>query len=73
MVILEDNDFREREALIWEFDKRIEENQESGDVVVSNGIAIFDPASDTCFSTVFERADKKMYKQKRYLKAMKSK
>ena len=73
VVILEDNDFREREALIWEFDKRIEENQESGDVVVSNGIAIFDPASDTCFSTVFERADKKMYKQKRYLKAMKSK
>ena len=71
MVLLEGSDYARRDQLLSEFDTQIEENQKNGSVVVSTGIDIFDPETDTSFSTVFERADKKMYERKCYLKSLK--
>ena len=72
VVILEDSDYEERETLLWDLEKQVEENQKEGAVVVSTGIEIFDHERDTSFSSVFERADKKMYKRKCYLKSLKN-
>ena len=70
VVILEGSDYKERDILLSSFNEQIEENQSEGKVVVSTGIEDFELGFDKCFSTVFERADKKMYERKRYLKSM---
>lgn len=72
-VILEGKDYRDREELIRAFNAVIEENLAEDAVVVSTGIDVYDIEIDTDFSTVFERADKKMYERKRYLKSIKQK
>ena len=71
VVILEGTDYLKRDILIAEFEELIEENQRSGKVVVSSGMDEFDLSCDTSFSSVFERADKKMYERKCYLKTLK--
>lgn len=70
-VILEGKDYSEKDVLLRSFDSIIEANLESGTVVVSTGLDIYDIELDNSFSTVFERADKKMYERKRYLKSIK--
>lgn len=70
VVLLEHSDFEGRDALLSDFEAQIENNQRSGSVVVSTGMDEFDPEHDSSFSDVFERADKKMYERKRYLKSM---
>lgn len=70
VVILEGTDYLKRDILIAEFEELIEENQRSGKVVVSSGMDEFDLSCDTSFSSVFERADKKMYERKCYLKTL---
>lgn len=70
-VILEGKDYSEKDVLLRSFDSIIEANLESGAVVVSTGLDIYDIELDNSFSTVFERADKKMYERKRYLKSIK--
>lgn len=72
VVLLEGTDYTDRDELLWEFERQIDENQENGLVVVSTGISVFEQDSDTNFSAVFERADKKMYARKRYLKTIKA-
>jgi diguanylate cyclase (GGDEF)-like protein len=69
-VILEGEDYRNRNELLSEFDSRIEENHLSGAVVVSTGIDSFSPGRDGCFLDVFKRADKKMYDRKQFLKSL---
>ena len=70
VVILEGTDYLKRDILIAEFEELIEENRRSGKVVVSSGMDEFDLSCDTSFSSVFERADKKMYERKCYLKTL---
>ena len=70
VVILEGTDYLKRDILIAEFEELIEENQRSGKVVISSGMDEFDLSCDTSFSSVFERADKKMYERKCYLKTL---
>ena len=70
-VILEGSDYNDRQQLLSEFDRVIEQNQSIGAVVVSTGLEIYDRQRDGSFSDVFERADKKMYERKCYLKSMK--
>lgn len=71
VVILEGSDYKEREILLSAFDSLIEQNQRSDAVVVSTGLEIYDKQRDSNFSDVFERADKKMYERKCYLKSLK--
>ncbi len=69
VAFLEGEDFTNHEELIKGFNKLIEKNQESGDVVISCGFANFNPKNDDSIMRTFERADQKMYNRKRILKA----
>lgn len=69
-VILERTDFENRERLMAAFDRQMEENRRQGTVVVSGGIAAFEPGRDSSVQAVFERADARMYERKKQLKAM---
>lgn len=70
VVILEGSDYSEREFLLSEFDRKAEQNQLIGKVVVATGLDIYDDDCDSSFSDVFERADKKMYERKCFLKSL---
>ena len=70
VAFLEGEDFSEHEVLIKAFNKQIEKNQESGDVVISCGFACFNPKNDSSILRTFERADQKMYNRKRILKSL---
>ena len=69
VAFLEGEDFTNHEELIKGFNKLIEKNQESGDVVISCGFACYNPKNDDSIMRTFERADQKMYTRKRILKA----
>lgn len=73
MVILQGSDMDERDALLEKFDSDCESALVEADnatirVVIAKGVAIFDPAVDTQFSDVFNRADFEMYKNKKSIK-----
>ncbi len=70
VVLLEHSDYENRDLLLQDFDAKIEDNLHMGSVVVSTGMDVFDPDTDYSFSDVFERADKKMYARKHYLKSL---
>lgn len=68
VAILQGSDFEKREELLTTFEDEMEFNLRNGEVVVASGLSIFEPDKDETFSTVFERADKKMYECKNMLK-----
>ena len=68
VVLLEGEDYANRNALLPEFDKLMEEHLLTGDVVISTGIAVFSAEQDADVSSVFGRADQRMYDRKRVLK-----
>ena len=68
VVLLENSDYEEREKLLASFDDRIELNHALELVEVATGMAVFDPENDSSFSEVFERADRKMYENKKHMK-----
>lgn len=67
-VLLEGHDYTERDKLMASINAEVEKNRDTGSVVVSIGVDVFDPAADKSFHSVFERADKKMYERKKFLK-----
>ena len=69
VALLEGQDYADRNLLLLDFDRQMENNLLSGSVVVSTGIDVFSVEQDNSYSSVFERADKKMYDRKRFLKA----
>ena len=68
VAFLEGEDFVNREAILADFNKQMEENIGTNDVVISCGIDIFQLDSEDSFFKLFERADRKMYERKRKLK-----
>ena len=70
VVIINGHDHEDRYSLLEAFDRQIEENVNSGGVVVSTGISDYDPENDNSYHSVFERADKLMYERKNKLKEM---
>lgn len=70
VAFLEGEDYSKRELLLRDFNYRIEENQKLGRVVVSCGYDIYNSENHDTFTSVFDRADKKMYDRKRILKEM---
>ncbi|MBQ3281820.1 MAG: amino acid permease [Eubacterium sp.] len=70
VVLMNGHDYPEREELVAEFNRKVEQNLKDGKVVVSAGLADFDPENDHGFHAVFERADKLMYERKMELKSM---
>ncbi|MCR4787401.1 MAG: diguanylate cyclase [Lachnospiraceae bacterium] len=69
IAFLEGEDFRNREELLYHFNRKIEDNLNTGGVVISAGLDILDPAKDQGYDTIFERADSKMYERKKKLKS----
>ncbi len=70
VVVLEDDDFNDRSALIKEFNEQAEQNAESGGIVIALGLSDFIPETDISFQQVFERADIIMYERKKELKGI---
>ena len=68
VVILERNDYKDRDSLLSAFNQQIENNLYSDKVIVSAGCSEFEPQEDKNFVDVFKRADSNMYRRKKYLK-----
>ena len=74
LVILQNRDLEERDTLFKKFmsdctNTFVEAGDKKLNISIAMGFSMFDPACDTQFSDVFNRADDEMYKNK---KAMKS-
>ena len=69
-AFLRASDYENREKLMANFEKIMEDNLATDKVVISNGLAVFEGYEQDTFSKVFERADKNMYERKRYLKTL---
>ena len=67
-AILTGKDHDNREEIISDINRLMEENKENGEVVVAVGMSDFDPDHDSAVQTVFERADDLMYRRKKELK-----
>ena len=71
VAILKGSDFANREELFNDFNNMIDENNMNGGVVVSGGMAVFDPEIDESYNDAFKRADELMYVRKNCLNAAK--
>ena len=76
VVILENNDFANRDVLTAAFNQKLEalaadESLEPWErVSASIGIAVYDSSIDSSVANVFKRADKAMYQRKKEMKAV---
>lgn len=70
VVILTGRDHANREAILKELKDRSESRIGTDEAVVAAGMADFLPDSDTGLHMVFDRADAKMYENKKALKEM---
>lgn len=68
VILLQGEDYRNRDQLIGDFEKRMAENEKEGKAVISEGLSIFNPEKDEDFDAVFGRADRLMYEHKRRMK-----
>ena len=68
VIILRGVDYDNRMDLYAELARRQRENRKSGKVTIAYGMADFDPRKDNRLQDVFERADKRMYDNKRAFK-----
>lgn len=73
VVFLRGDDYSNREELMKKLHAQILENLKSGSgPVIASGMAEYVPKTDSLVSEIFDRADKKMYEDKRSLKGEKN-
>lgn len=65
VVMLQGTDYDNRVELLRQFDESIEDSPE---VIVATGMAVYQPNVDYSFRAVFIRADNRMYERKDHLK-----
>ncbi len=70
VAVLQGSDYQEKEALIEHFTAQNGERCRNGEVVIACGIADWEEAGKEPFESVFQRADQKMYENKKDLKSM---
>ena len=68
VVLLTGEDFKNRQRLSEEFSRIILSNKKKGLATLAFGIADFDSTADTNVESVFDRADKAMYENKKLFK-----
>ena len=68
VTVLENQDYDNRTELLRAFDQKILENETFGKVTVSSGMAVYNPSEHDNFHSVFENADKQMYRNKQKMK-----
>ncbi|MDO4803990.1 MAG: EAL domain-containing protein [Lachnospiraceae bacterium] len=72
VVILQNQDYENRDELISSLRRQVEENIRMGEgAVVASGLAEYQPSDDVFVVDVFNRADVQMYKDKERLKELK--
>ena len=69
LIILEGEDYMNRQRYMRVFDEKIDRNKAEGLPVVSSGMAVYVPDGTDDFDTVFARADANMYERKKKLKS----
>ena len=69
VALLQGYDFINRNEIFEKFDRQIDENLHTNQVVIARGFEQFNPDNHTCFQDFFDTADKKMYEKKRQLKS----
>ena len=69
-VILQGESYQSRNEHLAAFETQIDSNLRTDKVVISSGMSEYNRGADTCYLSVFERADQKMYRRKRRLKRM---
>ena len=70
VIMLQGRDYQARDGILKDINGKIEENIGADKVVISLGIAEYDPVTDQSFHEVFKRADGLMYERKMQLKSM---
>ena len=70
-VLLEGEDYRNRDRIFTAFEHCIDENTKKGMVKVASGIAVYNPRTDKSCHMVFARADRNMYERKKRMKSAK--
>ena len=69
VIVLKGKGFDNRDEVMDEFNRKVESNISTGDVVVSIGCSTL-TEGDEQLNDIFKRADKRMYERKKELKAM---
>lgn len=69
-VILEGEDYANRDELLDGFEQQMTENVQKGETAVAFGCSIFNPVQDKNLRMVFERADYIMYHRKTMMKTI---
>ena len=74
VVFVSDADFERKDMLLEKIKKEslLNDKARSGPVIAC-GMAVFEPDKDTSIETVYERADQKMYQDKKTIKASRTK
>lgn len=71
VVLLTGEDYNNRISLFGTFNAQIEKNVEENSIMaIATGYSDYIPEKDKYYGMIFERADKKMYERKKYLKQM---
>ncbi len=70
VAVLGGSDYAERETLVGRLRQGSREGTHPGGVIISCGLADYEPGRDSAFTPVFERADAAMYVNKAELKKM---
>ena len=70
VVFITGRDYEAREQLLGRLLCQSRENRKNGEVVVAAGLSDYVPGSDETVHAVFERADARMYENKKKLKQM---
>ena len=70
VIVLTGRDYEDREAIMQALHDQSVDNIGTGDVVVSGGLAEYAPGQALSFRDVFERADARMYEEKKVLKSL---
>ena len=70
VIILRDSDYFKRDYLYEQLQKENMKNMKLKQIVLACGISDFDPENDKKVSSIFVRADEKMYENKRKLKEL---
>ncbi|MCR4989929.1 MAG: GGDEF domain-containing protein [Lachnospiraceae bacterium] len=68
VAFLEGEDYENRNILLESFNAKIDNNLRCDGVVIASGMDTYKKGTDTGFDSVFERADQKMYENKKELK-----
>ncbi|MBO4852227.1 MAG: GGDEF domain-containing protein [Schwartzia sp.] len=77
-VVLENNDYKNVDALVAQFNAKIEEMAQDATlepwerISAAIGVAYYDPVTDSSAANVFKRADKAMYIRKKEMKAVRT-